>query len=357
MSDIYRKLAKVLDTLPNGFPATESGIEIQLLKKVFTPEEAELFCDLRLTPESADEIAERTGRSSEGLEELLTTMWEKGQVVRTLAGGIRKFKMIPWVIGIYEFQVKRMDEEFARLSKEYNLHVGAPLFFGKPHVMQVIPIEEEVPRKHTPILYQQVSTIIERSRSHGVTQCICKKERGLLGKPCDRPQEVCMYFSEDEGAFEDHAWVRPISKEEAYGIIRMAEDAALVHMTTNVESGHWFVCNCCGCCCLILKTVRKFGAEFLNTSYYAVIDPEQCTACGICADERCQVAAIEEGDNTYRVIPEKCIGCGLCVSTCPSGAITLVRKEADQIVKPPQDEREWLEERGKERGVDFSAYK
>jgi len=35
--EIYRKVARVLDTLPNGFPATQSGVEIKLLKKVFTP--------------------------------------------------------------------------------------------------------------------------------------------------------------------------------------------------------------------------------------------------------------------------------------------------------------------------------
>jgi len=49
MSDeVYHKLAKVLDTLPNGFPATESGVEIKLLKRIFEPEQAELFCDLKL---------------------------------------------------------------------------------------------------------------------------------------------------------------------------------------------------------------------------------------------------------------------------------------------------------------------
>ena len=63
--DAYHKLAKVLDTLPNGFPATKNGIEIKILKKIFTPEEADLFCDLRLTPETAEQIAERTGRNDE----------------------------------------------------------------------------------------------------------------------------------------------------------------------------------------------------------------------------------------------------------------------------------------------------
>ncbi len=66
--EAYHKLANVLDTLPNGFPSTDSGIEIKILKKVFTPDEAELFCDLRLTLETAEQIAERTGRTLEGLE-------------------------------------------------------------------------------------------------------------------------------------------------------------------------------------------------------------------------------------------------------------------------------------------------
>ena len=78
--EAYHKLARVLDTLPNGFPATESGVEINLLKKIFTPEQADLFCDLRLTFETVEEIAQRTGRSPEGLEEKLMAMGEAGQI-------------------------------------------------------------------------------------------------------------------------------------------------------------------------------------------------------------------------------------------------------------------------------------
>ncbi len=73
----YHQLAKVLDTLPNGFPATQSGIEIKLLKKIFKPQDAELFCDLKLSFETADQIAQRTGRPLEGLEDRLTSMWRR----------------------------------------------------------------------------------------------------------------------------------------------------------------------------------------------------------------------------------------------------------------------------------------
>jgi electron transport complex protein RnfB len=100
-TEAYHKLAKVLDTLPNGFPSTAHGIEIKLLKKIFDPQDAELFCDLKLTFETADQIAKRTGRPLEGLEDRLTSMWQRGQIFGVNLGGIKIFKMVPWAFGIY----------------------------------------------------------------------------------------------------------------------------------------------------------------------------------------------------------------------------------------------------------------
>lgn len=93
--EAYLKLAKVLDTLPNGFPSTESGIEIKLLEKIFEPREAELFCDLKLNFETADQIARRTGRPQEGLEDRLTAMWRRGQIFGVDLGNVKIFRMVP----------------------------------------------------------------------------------------------------------------------------------------------------------------------------------------------------------------------------------------------------------------------
>lgn len=359
MSDeAYHKLAKVLDTLPNGFPATETGLEIKLLKKVFTPEEAELFCDLRLTPETADEIAKRTGRPLEGLEEKLTSMLERGEVGASDVGGVKTFRMIPWVIGIYEFQINRMDREFCEMCQEYSMYLGAAMVGYEPRIMQVIPIEKEIPNKQEALPYEQVSSIIESGKSFALNECICKKEQGILGNPCDKPMEICMGISAEPGDTENWPWGKPISKEEAYEVLNKAENAGLVHMTSNVESGHWFICNCCGCCCGLLRAINEFNlTNVINSYYYAEIDQDECTACGTCLDERCQIKAIEEGDDAYRVIKERCIGCGLCVAACPTEAIKLVRKPEEEIKHPPKDESAWNEERASQRGVDFSQYK
>ena len=79
-TEIYKNLANILDTLPNGFPSTDSGVELDILEKIFTTDEAELFCDLRLTPETAEDISNRTDRPLEGLEEKLISMWERGEI-------------------------------------------------------------------------------------------------------------------------------------------------------------------------------------------------------------------------------------------------------------------------------------
>ena len=356
----YHKLAKVLDTLPNGFPATENGVEIRLLKKIFEPEQAELFCDLKMKFETPEQISKRTGRPQEALEKMLDTMRQRGQIFGVEFGGVKLFKMIPWAFGIYEFQLPHMDRELAEMCEEYSEVYGTQFFEEQPQLMQVIPIEREIPARHESLTYERVSSIIEKGQSFQVSECICKKEKGLLDHRCEKPLEVCLAIAPVPGIFKDTAVGHTISKEEAYEVLRKSEEAALVHLTWNVENGHYFICNCCGCCCGVLEGINRLGipaSKVVNSYYYAEIDPDACTACGTCADERCQVNAIEESGDVYQVIKERCIGCGLCITTCPSDAIRLVRKAPEEVVPPPKDEMAWYEERASQRGVDFSRFK
>jgi Na+-translocating ferredoxin:NAD+ oxidoreductase subunit B len=359
MSDqVYQKLAKVLDTLPNGFPATPDGTELKILKKIFTPDEAEMCCDMKMTFETAQQIAKRSGRPSTGLEDKLTAMCQRGEVAGKTVKGVKQFRIMPWVVGIYEFQLKRMDREFCELCEEYTMYFGPQLVEHKPDLMQVIPIEDKIPVKHQAFTYQQVSSIIDKGLLFRVNECICKKEQGMLGKPCKKPVEVCLAVMTEPDTIPIVDWGKTISKEEAFALLRKAEDEGLVHLTSNIESGHWFICNCCGCCCGILRAVNLLGTgSIINSSYYAEIDPALCISCGTCGEDRCQVHAIEAGEDTYRVLTERCIGCGLCASVCPVDAIKLVRKPDAEIIRPPHDEVAWNDERALARGVDYSPYK
>lgn len=358
--EAYKKLAEVLDTLPNGFPASENGVEIKMLKKIFDPDQAELFCDLKLTFETAQQIAERTGRPLEGLEEKLSIMSDRGQIQSIPLGEIKVYRLLPWVFGVYEMQRPHLDRELVEMFEEYHPFYSQQFFRGKPQQFQIIPIEKEISLKQEALPHERVSSIIENSQSFAVFDCICKKEKKIIDQGCKKPMQVCTAYAPVPGIFENSPHYRVISKEEAQKILQMAEEAALVHLTYNTASGQFFICNCCGCCCGVLRAINDFGipaGSVVNSHYYAQIDPELCAACGTCANERCQVQAIEEGEEAYQVIKTKCIGCGLCVGTCPMEAIKLVRKEAAEISAPPLDEMNWFEERAKERGLDISRYK
>ncbi|PKN34079.1 MAG: 4Fe-4S ferredoxin [Deltaproteobacteria bacterium HGW-Deltaproteobacteria-19] len=359
-NDVYAQLAKVLDTLPNGFPRTDSGVEIKLLKRIFTPAQAELFGRLRLTFETVEEIAARNGMPVEGLKGALMGMAVRGQVFTIKPGGVRRFRMLPWVFGIYEFQLDSMDREFAELNEEYWPYLSKQFFSDTPQLMQTLSVEETVPSHQEALPYEKVSAIIEKGRSFMVNECICKKEQGLLGKPCDRPVHVCLGISLEPGVFEKTPSARILTKEEACALLKMTEDAGLVHLTGNVQTGHYYICNCCKCCCGVLRSINEFGvpaSRAVNSHHYAVIDADLCTGCGICTDSRCQVGAVVEEGDAYRVVRERCIGCGLCVTACPMEAIRLVRKEREEIDVPPLAEDTWFDERGRRRGVDFSTYK
>jgi len=285
----------------------------------------------------------------------LDSMWRRGLLECDPAGKEKRFGLVPWVLGIYEFQLKRIDAEFAKLHAKYIKTVGPYFLSHKPQMMQVVPIEEKLSPDHSATPYEQVSSIIERSASFAVNECICKKQMSLLNRGCDKPREVCLSVSETPRYYDGHPLVgRVITKEEAYGILRKAEEAGLVHMTGNTRKGHYFICNCCGCCCVQLIAARFGIPDTVNSHYCAVVDPALCKNCGTC-ETRCQVGAVVRGGVTT-INDAKCIGCGLCVSTCPGGAIRLARKPEALQAEPPEDDMDWYRKKAEAQGKDISRY-
>lgn len=349
MDAIYSSLREHLDSMPNGFPATESGVEIELLKRIFTEAEASLFMKLKLVFETPQQISERTGMDIEKLKELLPVMKNKGQLMGISKKNVSLYKAIPYVFGIYEFQLKRMDREMAALFEKYDKEAFAGDFFSNnPPMMKTIPIGIEVKDDTKIEPYETVTALIEGAKSWAVRDCVCKTEKALLGKRCDKPMEVCLSFAPVENAFENDPVDRAITKDEAYKILKMSEEAGLVHMTSNVKSGQFYICNCCHCCCgPLTKYIAVSKNAAAKSNYEAVVDADACTACGICTD-RCQANAITIDE--YAVIKD-CIGCGLCVSTCPAEAIRLVRRDSADTAHVPANEREWMDLRAKGRGL------
>jgi len=351
--EVYYRLRDILDKMPNGYPATEDGLEIKILKKIFTEEEAGVATKMRMKFETAEAMAERTGLDAEYLRKMLPKMASQGQIWGVTIGGAKIYKLAPFVFGIYEWQVYRMDRELVDMLEVYSHRDFGKIFYKEsPALLKVVPIEQEIPADSVIEPYQRVSSLIEGAKSWAVGDCVCKKEKSILGERCDKPMEVCMALSPIENMFEGYFWGRPITKEEAYAVLKKAEDSGLVHMTSNTKEGHIYICNCCGCCCGILRGVNELGLDsaLARSNYRAVVDAELCTACGACLD-RCQVkGVIEVGDTA--VISDRCIGCGLCVSSCPVEAIKMARKDDAHIEYVPIDEKEWNKKRAEARGRD-----
>jgi ferredoxin len=346
--DVYERLADALDRLPNGFPRTPSRGEIEILRRIFSPEEASLAGHLRCEADTVDVVSDRVGLPAESIAERLGNMAKRGLVWVDKRDEGPRYRLAPFIVGIYESQREDMDHELAHLVERYLKDGGLEgIMKPQPTIHRVVPAQSAV--NHEWILpYDDVRAILLKSRSFSVCDCICRVQQDNVGRKCDFPLRVCLSFSSLRPTPDPES----ISQEEALAILDQTEEIGLVHTVSNVMKGIGYVCNCCGCCCVFIRGIAEMGIEnsVAYANYYAVIDPDECLGCGTCV-ERCHVNAISDQDGTAVVERERCIGCGLCVTGCPNDVAQLQLKPEEEIVPPPADFAVWEEERLHNRGL------
>ncbi|GBC63553.1 4Fe-4S ferredoxin [Desulfonema ishimotonii] len=351
MTDVYQKLATHLDNLPAGFPATESGVELRILKRLFTPEEAEIATHLIMMPEPPASIAARVGRDEAELAPMLEAMSKKGLIFRTSKDEQKYYMASQFVVGIWEYHLNDLDEDLIRDVNEYLPHVMKEGWVDREtKQMRVIPISQSITAEMAVMPYEVAEEIIKKQSKILVAPCICRREHDMVGKGCGKPMETCLVFGGGAHYYADNGLGRFISQEEALAVLKTGLEAGLVLQPGNSRKP-MNICMCCGCCCQILKNLRNIDspAKAVHSNYYAEVDEENCTACGACV-ERCQMDAITVED-TAQINLDRCIGCGLCVTDCPTDAMTLRQKgEADQYV-PPKNVVETYMNMARERGI------
>jgi electron transport complex protein RnfB len=346
---IFERLAEALDRLPNGFPRTPSKVEILILKKIFSEQDAALASRLTAAYETIAEISRRYAYPEDDLKTRLVDMSKRGLLWMSRKDAKLVFRLAPFVVGIYESQLENMDHEFAHLFEEYMDDGGAVgIMKPQPALHRVVPAQDAV-KSEWILPYDDIKSMLENSRSFRVRDCICRVEQDALqSRKCEFPLKNCMTFSPVERP------KRPddITKEQALSLLDETERLGLVHTVSNVIKDIYYVCNCCGCCCAILRGITDWGIEdsVARANYYAVIDRETCISCGVCVD-RCQVKAIVESDDAVVVQLDKCIGCGLCVTGCSIQAAKLVRKPDAELINPPDDFDAWEKQRLENRGL------
>jgi NAD-dependent dihydropyrimidine dehydrogenase PreA subunit len=348
---IYEKLAKHLDNLPGGFPRTTSGVEIRILRLIFTPEEATLAVHLALIPEEPRVIARRAKLPLAEVAQRLKEMDKKGQVI-----GIRRKGQPPqymaqqFVVGVWEGQVNKLSRELVEEFEEYMPSLFDPGAWRKVPQMRTIPVEKSIAVQHEVMPYERAEELVRNHTTFAVSNCICRQEFRILGKGCDKPEESCLQFGLAAESVVQMGRGRAVTREEVLAILRRAEEAGLVLQPANAKKP-LFICTCCGCCCGVLRLLKRDPkpASLVSSPFVASLNTETCKGCGICT-KRCQMEAIHVDNKKAILNPDRCIGCGLCVDTCRTKSLTLLRKPEAQQSYVPKNIIETSIKLGKARG-------
>ncbi|MBN1246833.1 MAG: 4Fe-4S dicluster domain-containing protein [Anaerolineae bacterium] len=336
--EIYERLREHLDRLPGGFPAADDGVELRILRRLFTPEEADLACHLTLIAEEARVIAHRAGTEYEATAQRLAAMAEKGLIFSIHPEDHPpRYQAAQFVVGIYEYQLNKMDEAFIHDVEAYWDTLFDPEIWRQAPQLRTIPVNESVSYVPEVLAYEQAEHLLEGHDRIAVAPCVCRQEQAILGERCEKPMETCLSFDSGADFYVRNRMGRYISYEEALDIIALANEAGLVLQPSNSKKAS-FICACCGCCCGVLRNLKRYPepANLVATAFRARLDTTRCVGCGVCVD-RCQMAALSLADRRAVLDVRRCIGCGLCVSTCPTGALTLERKPPAEQPKVPPD--------------------
>ena len=331
-------------------PALKCKEFFDLVEELFAPQEAQLATKMPLAPIPAETLAKDIGGTPQEVESLLETMADKGLVFSNERDGVKYYSVMVLVPGIFEMQFMKGEvndraRKLAHLFDDYfdvanqqmavALRTSATLPFAR-----VIAVEEEIPAGVEIHPYDRVSEYIAKADYIGVSICYCRHHGELVGHPCDKPKDVCMSFGPSAKFVDEHGFGKRVSKEEALEILDRSEEAGLIHCSSNIGKYIDFICNCCGCHCGILRSIKNAAVPSMgaSSSFVMSVDDDECVGCGACVD-RCQMDALTmDGDLVVRDA-ERCLGCGLCMSVCPADAMKLRPREGAPT--PPLDRREF----------------
>jgi Fe-S-cluster-containing hydrogenase component 2 len=338
---LYRNVQRHLDRMPIPFPATRSGVEIRILRQLYSPQEARIVLCLSAIPEPLSVIHRRLRRemTREALGEALESMAKRGLILRIVKKRSSEYGKSIFVVGIYESQLNRLTPQLEKDVRQYlDEAFGRAVHSGRTPQMRVVPVNRTIVPDRPVGCYDDIREAVRGMEGpFAVMNCICRQGKALLGEPCKQTHtaENCLTFGMAAKAMVDGGVGRYVTKDEMLGMLDLADREGLV-LEPQTTQDPIFVCCCCGCCCGVLTPAKKLPrpADFFRAAYRAEIDPAVCQECGTC-ESRCQIGAVTLHAGATSVDAARCIGCGLCASTCPSGALKL--RPRDDVKTPPKD--------------------
>jgi Fe-S-cluster-containing dehydrogenase component len=324
-------------------------VELRILQRFFTPEEAKLALHVTLIPEEPRIIARRAKISLSEADTRLEKMSVKGLIYRIVSDSRpTKYMSNQMVIGIWEFHVNDLDPQLIADMNEY-----APVLMKeawKVPQLRTIPVNQSISAKTKITTYEIAEELVHKHKKIAVAPCICRREKTMINEGCHAPEETCLVFGQAADYYLGNGLGRRIDHKEAIQILNNADNAGLVLQPSNSQKAA-NICCCCGGCCGVLRNIKKYPkpVELVASPFHVATNPDSCDGCSICID-RCPMDALTIENFKSVVDLDRCIGCGLCVTTCPTESLQLVRKpEEEQPVVPKSNVQNYIS-LGQKRG-------
>lgn len=345
LKEVYRKLIQKVNAYPIGIVESEKTYE--LLTSLYTPEDAEIISKMPLLPSTVPVLSRKLGIPEEELKEKLDRMADRGLVVDVDRNGKTYYAPMWSIPGFIEMTLMKVrddipQKELSRIMIEMlKERKFAEEVFREDTQFDRVLVDRKAAEEVADILPHEVATeVVKSSKKVAVALCYCRHKEEHAGSPCKFPMEVCMALNAGAEFAVKHGFAREITKEEGLEILERTSELGLMHIGDNVMRNLTFICNCCKCCCGILRSYHDHGIfnVAVSSSYIMKVKKEVCVGCGRCA-RRCPMNAITliptkiPGELKAHIDEEACLGCGICYRGCNKKALYLLKREK-RIITP-----------------------
>ena len=345
----------------------------EILEILFSPDDAALAARLPVVPTTVEDLARRTGMDAPGLRARLDAMAGRGLVLdlRDARTGTTTYMLAPPVVGFFELSMMRLSVGLpkARLARAYEAYMsddrsfdlevsGSSTLVSRTLVQETALFDDLLSEV---LDWDRATSYVENADALAVTNCFCRHVASHLGTACDYPMETCLSLGTAARYLVRHGYARSVERSEGRELLESAREHGLVHIADNVRQELNYICSCCSCCCVELRSARMGMPVMQPSAFQPVIDDDLCTGCGDCV-RACPVQAVSlvsrgpgrgDGDRAAaRLLCEidldRCLGCGVCIGACSQDSLSMVRRP--QAPDVPQNAVEYLTRRMLEQG-------